>query len=243
MAPWNTRSLCVSFPGMLAPLFLLLVVLTGGPSAAPEPHLGAAASLREEVAASAPADSPTKWIPAPMDDGHRADPSRQLLYSSLGAGLGIAGGSLLGVLIGSRMVSSSDNFGDALGKFILSLGAGYLVGGTTGATWGASNARPDGSSRSLVPTALGGFGGLALGLLAGSAVLGASASDASQGTAFLCLWIVPAFGAGAGATLADQWSAPTNRRDAAGSAPPVAVAAWIPGPGWIGLRASVPVGF
>lgn len=228
---------------MCVPLLPLFLALSGEAPTIPELPVPTIGSSREGIPANTPADSAPAWIPAPKDDGHRADPSQQLLYSSLGAGLGIAGGSLLGVLIGSRMVSSSDNFGDALGKFFLSLGVGYLVGGTTGATWGASNARPDGSSRSLVPTVLGGFGGLALGLVTGSALLASSASDASQGTGFLYLWIVPAFGAGAGATLADQWSAPSNRSGAARPASPVAIAAWIPGPGWIGLRANVPVGF
>lgn len=172
-------------------------------------------------------------------DGPRADPSTQLLYSSLGGGLGILGGGFVGGAVGAALSSESDGWA-AIGNVIVGVGLGVLVGGTTGATWGAVAARPPQKDRSIVPTALGGLGGLLLGYAAGITAYNAFGSE-NAASSSLCFLVIPALAAGGGATMVDQWTTP-RRISGLPSNPKLGLAPWMPRDGLVGLRLSLPAG-
>lgn len=223
------------FWGMLSPIAFVLLVLSGTSLAASGPSLvdsgSPAASLTTPIEATA--------APSASTQGPRADPSTQLLYSSLGGGLGILGGGFVGGAVGAALSSESDGL-EAIGNVILGVGFGVLVGGTTGATWGAVIARPKQADRSFVPTALGGLGGLVLGYVAGVAAYGAIGSEDAASSSFFL--VIPALGAGAGATMVDQWTTP-RRISGLPSQSNLSLAPWMPREGMMGMRASFPTGF
>lgn len=220
---------------MLSPIAFALLTLSGTSPAASSPSL---------VDSGTPVGSLTPPIeaaatPVAFSEGPRADPSTQLLYSSLGGGLGILGGGLVGGAVGAALSSESDGWA-TIGNVIMGVGVGILVGGTTGATWGAVAARPPQKDRSFVPTALGGLGGLLLGYVAGIAVYSAIGSE-DAGSSSFCYLVIPALGAGAGATVVDQWTTP-RRISALPSKSNLSLAPWMPREGLVGLRLSLPTG-
>lgn len=221
---------------MHSPIAFLLLVLSGASVAASGPSLvdsePQAGSLTTSIEATA--------APVASNEGPRADPSTQLLYSSLGGGLGILGGGFVGGAVGAALSSESDGWA-AIGNVIVGVGLGVLVGGTTGATWGAVAARPPQKARSFLPTALGGLGGLFLGYVAGTLTYNAVGADNNL-AATLCVLVIPALGAGAGATIVDQKTTP-RRISSLASPSNLSLAPWMPREGMLGLRASFPTGF
>lgn len=224
---------------MIFPIALLLFSLSGNDPDAAETSPAALGPPPSQVAAPTP--PPVLPVNVSENDarGLRADPSTQLLYSTLGGGAGILGGGFLGGAIGAGMSSESDGWA-AIGNVIFGVGLGVLVGGTTGATWGAVLARPKQPDRSFVPTALGGLGGLVLGYMAGITVYNKLGSENPTSAAF-CLLAVPALGAGAGATMIDQWTTP-QRISGLPSNPKLGLAPWMPKEGLVGMRLSIPTG-
>ena len=185
--------------------------------------------------------SPAASGPSLVDSGSPAgsDRSTQFLYSSLGGGLGILGGGFVGGATAAALSSESDGWA-AIGNVILGVGVGVLVGGTTGATWGAVAARPPQKDRSLVPTALGGLGGLLLGYAAGIATYNAIGSENAASSA-VCFLAIPALAAGGGATMVDQWTTP-GRITGMRATRSFALSPWTPREGLVGLRLSIPSG-
>lgn len=101
-------------------------------------------------------------------------------------------------------------------------------------------ARPRQKARSFVPTALGGLGGLLLGYVAGTVTYNACGADNNL-AATLCVSVIPALGAGAGATIVDQRTTPRGISDFPSPSNP-SLAPWMPREGLVGLRASFPTG-
>lgn len=219
------------------PLALLLFALSGADPLHAEPSstdTGSSVSMAPRIT-----EAPVLGVD-PADNerrGPRADPSTQMLYSTLGGGLGILGGAFLGGSVAAGLSSESDGWA-AIGNVIFGVGIGALAGGTAGATWGAIAARPKQRNRSFVPTALGGFGGLALGFVSGITIFNAIGSDNNATTA-LCFLAIPALGAGAGATLVDQWTTP-DRISSIQPRSTLGLAPWMPREGLLGLRVTIP---
>lgn len=226
------------FPGMLQLLAVFALAAFGGEPSAVTPSADSGTPILVATPSATPAASLEEANS--LDRGNRADPSTQLLYSSLGGGLGIVGGGFVGGAVGAALSSESDGWA-AIGNVILGVGVGVLVGGTTGATWGAVAARPPQKDRSFVPTALGGLGGLLLGFVAGTAAYNAIGAD-NDLAATVCVLVIPALGAGAGATIVDQKTTP-RRISGLPSNSSLSLAPWMPRKGMVGLRATVPTGF
>lgn len=218
---------------MLSPLSILLLSLSGNDPVAPS------SSLSDSGASAPTVESPLPQTPLAETHslGRRADPAKQMVYSSLGGGLGIVAGGFVGGAIAAGLSSDSEGW-SAIGNVIFGVALGALAGGTTGATMGAVAARPPQKDRSFGATTLGGFGGLFLGFLAGSATYGALDADGTASSA-LCFVAIPALAAGAGATLVDQWTTP-GRITGARATPSLALSPWMPREGFVGLRLSLP---
>lgn len=223
------------FRGMLSPISFVLLALSATSPVASEPtpsdseaRIGAVVVPMEAAA-----------DPAPSSRGPRAEPATQFLYSSLGGGLGILGGGFVGGAVAAALSSESDGWA-AIGNVIIGVGFGVLVGGTTGATWGAVAARPPQKDRSFVPTALGSLGGLLLGYVAGIAAYDAVGSEDAASSS-LCFVVLPALGAGAGATMVDQLTTP-RRISGLPSNSNLGLTPWMPREGLVGLRLSLPTG-
>lgn len=228
------------FTTMHFPIAILLFALSGNDlvAAAPSP-LDTGSLVSGTPSSQQPPILPSE---AADDDrrGLRADPSTQLLYSTIGGGLGIVGGGFLGGAVGAGLSAESDGWA-AIGNVIFGVGLGALAGGTTGATWGAVLARPKQKSRSIVPTALGGLGGLALGFAGGAAAYSLMGNPENTAAISLCFLAIPALGAGTGATMIDQSTAP--RRISEVQRPSsLALVPWFPRGDLVGLRLSLPTG-
>lgn len=152
----------------------------------------------------------------------------------------MVGGGFLGGIVGAGLSSESDGWA-AIGNVIFGVGLGALAGGTTGATWGAVIARPKQKSRSVVPTALGGLGGLALGFVAGVATHSLMGNPDNAAATALCFLAIPALGAGTGATMIDQTTSPRRISDVQRPSS-IALAPWMPRGGMVGMRLSIPAG-
>lgn len=168
-----------------------------------------------------------------------ADPSKQVLYATIGGGLGTFSGLLGGGLTGALLSAGSRSWVTVAGSTLIGAGVGALVGGGTGAAAGARLARPKGLSHSSVPPAFGGMGGLVVGVVAGAAVM-AAIGENNDAVGMACFTTLPSLGAGVGATIVDRYSTP--RRFATPSRSAIGIMPWRAREGLVGLRLSVSTG-